>query len=152
MWALDLLNMMFCKYPVILIYSLLLWQMLLQYISREWKKCKQGRFINPPNTLPTCSPSAEICRWLSANIFGSIPSPLIRWQKCLFYLIMAVKPSLYFFSYLPFFHKDPFDLPLSSWPHEIWLVMKRPSEPHWKLSERAEFSTRGWQVSGGAAD
>lgn len=70
---------------------------------KKGQKHKQGRLINPPNTLPPKSPSAEIFRWLSANIFWSIPSPLIRWQKCLFYLIMAVKLSLYFFSYLPLF-------------------------------------------------
>jgi len=100
MWALVVLNLMFCKYPVILIYSLLLWQMLLWYISRKWTKVKntnKAGSLTLPTPFHPNSLSAGIFRWLSSNIFLSIPSPLIRWQKCLFYLITAVKLSHYFF-------------------------------------------------------
>lgn len=97
---------------------------------------KKFRFIIRHNTLSLNTPSAEIFRWLSENIFGNIPSLLIRWQKCLFYLIMAVKLSLYFFIFL-FSIRTFLICLLSSWPHKIWLVMKRPNGPHWNLSEDA---------------
>lgn len=86
--------------------------------------------------FPEPPPSAEIFRWLSENIFGNIPSLLIRWQKCLFYLIMVVKLILYFFIFL-FSIRTFLICLLSSWPHKIWLVMKRPNGPHWNLSEDA---------------
>lgn len=71
-------------------------------------KHKKDRFIIHHNSLSPNTPSAEIFRSLSENIFGNIPSLLIRWQKCLFYLIMVVKLSPFF--NVPFFHKDLFDL------------------------------------------
>lgn len=141
-----------CLWPWILCSANVLWYLFAAYHSgkcccnifpenEKRSKQKKARFIICHNTLSPNTPSAEIFRWLSENIFGNIPSLLIRWQTCLFYLIMVVKLSLYFFIFL--FSISTFLICLlSSWPHKIWLVMKRPNGPHWKLSENA----------GGAAD
>lgn len=81
------------------------------YFQRMEKKVKNTNRMclltqhPPPKLLHCWNLQMTFCKYFLL----SIPSPLIRLQKCLFYLIMAVKLSLSFFPIF-FFRKDAFDL------------------------------------------